>query len=337
VARAAHRIEEARVTTHDRTPPPERDPLLDAAWRGHSTELPPRAVDAAILAAAHREVASRPRTAGDDDTLAEAREPSRWWWGFAAAAAIGAIAFGLVQLAPFGPAHDPTRATDMPSEDRAARPASPQLATTAEAPARAKTEIASAPADGNVRVAERVPQPSQAPRAPVQEPTAKRTPAPAPVPPAPAPPPQAQVPALAALPRESASAPGAAPPQPFPMASPPPPAAPAPKQEGAALLARERVDQSGASRAAPAANAARAESAAPTTDTARAATAGASAEGRVAAPIAPEEFLRRIREHYDAGRLDAAARELRAFREAYADADARLPPELRAWAATLRR
>ncbi len=238
------------MTTHDRTPPPERDPLLDAAWRGHSTELPPRAVDAAILAAAHREVASRPRTAGDDDTLAEAREPSRWWWGFAAAAAIGAIAFGLVQLAPFGPAHDPTRATDMPSEDRVARPASPQLATTAEAPARAKTEIASAPADGNVRVAERVPQPSQAPRAPVQEPTAKRTPAPAPVPPAPAPPPQAQVPALAALPRESASAPGAAPPQPFPMASPPPPAAPAPKQEGAALLARERVDQSGASRAA---------------------------------------------------------------------------------------
>jgi hypothetical protein len=93
---------------------PERDPVLDAAWRAQSTELPPPSLDAAILAAAHREVASRPRAAGDDDTLAEAREPSRWWWGLAAAATIGAIAFGVVQLAPLGTAHDPMRATTCP-------------------------------------------------------------------------------------------------------------------------------------------------------------------------------------------------------------------------------
>ena len=61
-----------------------------------------------------------------------------------------------------------------------------------------------------------------------------------------------------------------------------------------------------------------------------------SAEGRAAALPPPDAFVRRIREHYDAGRLDEAARELRAFREAYADADARLPPELRAWATTIR-
>ena len=328
------------MTTHERHPSPERDPLLDAAWRAHSTELPPRAVDAAILAAAHREVASRPRTAGDDDALAEAREPSRWWWGLAAAAAIGAIAFGLVQLAPFGPAHDPTRATDMPSEDRLARPASPQLAATAEAPARAKPEVAPVPAAGGARDAERVPEPSQAPRAPEPGLAAKRVLAPAPVPaPAPAPPappPLAEPPAFAAMPRESVSTPGVAPPQPFPMASPPPPAAPAPKQEDAAPSARERVAQAGASRAAPAADAARAEPTARVTDADRAA-AGTSVEGRAAPPLAPEEFVRRIREHYDAGRLDQAARELRAFRDAYADADARLPPELRAWAATLRK
>ena len=138
------------------------------------------------------------------------------------------------------------------------------------------------------------------------------------------------------MPRESVSTPSVAPPQPFPMASPPAPVVPPSKQEDAAPSARERVARAGASRAAPAADAARTESTARATDAARAA-AGTSVEGRAAPPLAPEEFVRRIREHYDAGRLDQAARELRAFRDAYADADVRLPPELRAWAATLRK
>ena len=96
---------------------PERDPALDAAWRAYSVETPPPALDAKILAAAHREARSRPRyPAGDDDALAEAREPSRWWWGLAAAATIGAIAFGIVQLAPPSTPTEPMVASDVPQE-----------------------------------------------------------------------------------------------------------------------------------------------------------------------------------------------------------------------------
>jgi hypothetical protein len=65
--------------------------------------------------------------------------------------------------------------------------------------------------------------------------------------------------------------------------------------------------------------------------------AGASAESADAAAPAAAEFVRRIRELHAAGRLDDAARELVAFRKAYPDADAQLPPALREWAATVRK
>lgn len=94
--------------------PPDDDARLASAWREHSAELPPAHLDAAILAAARRETGSKPRAAGDDDALAEAREPSRWWWGLAAAATIGAIAFGVVQLAPPEPHGTPSVVSDVP-------------------------------------------------------------------------------------------------------------------------------------------------------------------------------------------------------------------------------
>jgi hypothetical protein len=72
------------------------DSALAAAMRTHAREEPPAALDAAILAAAHRAVGARPGVA--DNVLAEAREPQRWWWPLAAAAAIGAIALGVIQL-----------------------------------------------------------------------------------------------------------------------------------------------------------------------------------------------------------------------------------------------
>ena len=117
------------------------------------------------------------------------------------------------------------------------------------------------------------------------------------------------------------------------MPAPPPAAESAPRQESAApaLASRERMADPMAKRAAPAADVAGAAAAA------RSAAAGVSAEGRDATLPAPDAFVRRIREHYDAGRLEAAARELRAFREAYADADARLPPELRPWAVSIQK
>jgi hypothetical protein len=264
--------------------PPERDPLLDAAWRAQSTELPPPSVDAAILAAAHREVASHPHAAGDDDTLAEAREPSRWWWGLAAAATIGAIAFGVVQLAPFGTAHDPTRATDMPSAASTARQADVPAPVIAEAPERTKPQSVSDARAGIARTD--MPAREEAQAAPAREP------------------------ALAAKARPASS----------PTAKQedvaPPAIAPAPVTEPAAELMAKRASPM-------------ADSALPT--------AGASAEGRVAALRTPESFVLRIRELHEAGRLDEAARELVAFRKAYPDADAQLPPALRAWAATIQK
>ena len=51
----------------------------------------------------------------------------------------------------------------------------------------------------------------------------------------------------------------------------------------------------------------------------------------------PEDYVNRIEERLAAGRTDDAARELNAFRAAYANADERLPERLRAWAATVPR
>ncbi len=70
-----------------------RDLALDAAWRGASGEAPPPALDAMILAAAHRAVGSKPQGSA-------ARAPWRWWTPLAAAAAIGAVAIGVLQLTP---------------------------------------------------------------------------------------------------------------------------------------------------------------------------------------------------------------------------------------------
>ncbi len=71
------------------------DPALDAAWRAHSREEPPARLDAAILAAAHRASGAGPR-----DVTAEARGPWQWWWPLAAAATIGTVAIGVIQLVP---------------------------------------------------------------------------------------------------------------------------------------------------------------------------------------------------------------------------------------------
>jgi hypothetical protein len=313
----------------ERPGPPERDPLLDAAWRAQSTELPPPSVDAAILAAAHREVASRPRAAGDDDTLAEAREPSRWWWGLAAAATIGAIAFGVVQLAPFGTAHDPTRATDMPSAERAARPADLPAPVIAEETARTKAQGTSTAPAGFARTEAPAREQAQPALAPEPAPAAKAGPAPAPPPAGTRQ--RAEAPTLASTERDLA--PPAETPRPFPMAgapAAPPASSPTAKQEDVAPAALASTPVAG--RAAES----MAKRASPMADSAPA-TAGASAEGRVAALRTPESFVLRIRELHEAGRLDEAARELVAFRKAYPDADAQLPPALRAWAATIQK
>ncbi|MBK6395060.1 MAG: hypothetical protein IPF73_10575 [Betaproteobacteria bacterium] len=84
---------------------------------------------------------------------------------------------------------------------------------------------------------------------------------------------------------------------------------------------------------APATSMADAREAAATRDRAAAAPAGAQGS----AVKLPDAFVAEIRRLLAANDGEGAARELRAFRQAYADADTRLPVELRAWASGVTR
>jgi hypothetical protein len=61
-----------------------------------------------------------------------------------------------------------------------------------------------------------------------------------------------------------------------------------------------------------------------------------SAMREAAKPIDVDAWIVRIRKLHDDGKLADAAKELVALRAAIPDADRRLPPELRAWAATVK-
>ena len=126
------------------------DPRVDAAWRASSREEPPERLDAAILAAARREVGAKPQSTGAREALADRRR----WWPFAAAATVAAIAVGVLQLTTSeqlgAPAPDKTVVTDMPAPAAAAAPPpTGQVATSAlagqiTAPAPSATAAAAA-------------------------------------------------------------------------------------------------------------------------------------------------------------------------------------------------
>ena len=119
----------------------ERDPTLDKAWRAHSREEPPPALNQAILAAAHRAVASGPQK-----VVPEATRPPRWWMPLAAAAAIGVVAIGLVQMSPpEQPALDTTSSARRPAEQILEDKS--RVASVAEAPAAAPAPAANEPTD----------------------------------------------------------------------------------------------------------------------------------------------------------------------------------------------
>jgi hypothetical protein len=321
------------MTAPPRPEPDERDPALDAAWRAWSVETPPPALDAAILAAAHREARSRPRPAGDDDdTLAEAREPSRWWWGLAAAATNRAIAFGVVQLAPTDAPGDATVATDIPAQaSRQASEARP--ASEPRVPSSPPNEIST-------------PDPLPPPTEPKREEVAAPAPAPEPERKRDTPPPAGN--AVKSTAKARAATGGDVPadrasrgaPQPFPSTALTPSVEP---QRERALTPESIV---AAPRAAAPAPAGAVGAAAPAV-VVEPPSAGAARGEHASAPRAlaqkhadvasADAFVTRIRELVDAGRLDEAVRELQAFRAAYADADARLPEPLKAWAASVPR
>ncbi len=273
---------------------PERDARINALWREHSTQLPSAALDAAILAAAHRAVDSQPMGSVPQDGDGNARNiatpvraatrPQRWWMPLAAAATIGAIAIGVLQTVPqeqpdMAPAATITRPAPTlipPQEMSAFVPAVP-------APALPHAEADTAPPKTLGRLAattHAAPQPfpaekkneaadamtAQAPRAPAMDDARQRSTV------------------AQDSPARDEVARGA------PMAS------------GAAVLAKSR----------------------------------ASAESAPMKAVDVDATIMRIRKLHDDGKLGEAAKELLALRAVIPDADARLPPELRAWAATVK-
>ena len=104
------------MTTRPTDDPVPRDPRFDAAWRAASNEEPAPALDAAILAAAHREAGAKPRSLSAQ-AMTRAR---RRWWPLAAAATVAVIAIGIVQRAEHDdlvtPPSGSTVVTDMPAQ-----------------------------------------------------------------------------------------------------------------------------------------------------------------------------------------------------------------------------
>ena len=346
------------MSSSPRPPSPERDAALDAAWKAHSTELPPSRIDAAILAAAHREAGTRPHAVGDDEPAAEARAPSRAWWGIAAAATIGTIAFGILQMSPPLTSDPSTNvATDLPRGGAEHAPPVAALrdapATFAEALPRPSAESKPKPDAHVARETERRsapalradPAPTAAPSTNARkpsEPRQRRADAPereASVEPSASP--LAKVPAAASPAATRALA--AEPPRPFPGGTEPsrlagtstPPAEPAKAEAAGSPVdtprreSRERI-------AAPALPQ-------PAVQAARPAPADNDAQRAASAPTAklpahtPTARIARIRALYVERRFADAARELNAFRDAFPDADTQLPSDLSAWAATVKR
>jgi hypothetical protein len=322
-----------------------RDPRLDAAWRATSREEPAPALDDAIRAAARREIGAGPRRAdAPAGGVPEALRPERWWWPLAAAATIGAIAIGLLQLAGpdnvTGPASDKAIVSDMPAAP--ARPMKQEAAPREETPAPAAAPVAPMPSvasgEARDRTAPARPGPSASP-ALRKDVGAANAPAPARAPPPVAPveperqsaemakqyPPAAEpFPANAgkletkeAVPRAELPSTGAV----APLARAPT----EPGSHGFAPGVQTAPPKSLPTRRALESTAGRAPAPAAMPD------AATDARAKVAPRLPVPDWIALIRRLRDEGRTDEAEKELAAFREAYADHERLLPPDLRDW------
>lgn len=339
---------------------PPVDPALAAAWQEHSREEPPAALDTAILAAAHRAAGAHPR---DVDVLAEAREPERWWWPLAAAAAIGAVAFGVIQLLPSEHDAANTVVSDTPSVVSsvpktpasvapAISPAPPQAPGAAAAPDAAPVQKQ----DGErPELQDRKSAESATPAVPVAPASrevpalAKRAPpsptsAPAPPRPAAAPAPLAEHSEPRAFPAESRAADATAP---FSHeargnieSAIPPVTEPSGQVRGRADAARSPAPPDSATLLGKTTTALVAPQPTPRAESAAGVAprnSQASAPTQPNGPLTTEEWIARLRALRRDGREAEAQAALQAFRIAWPDADARLPPDLREWAATVKR
>jgi hypothetical protein len=339
------------VSTQD--PNDLRDPRLDAAWRAASHEEPPAALDDAIRAAARREVRAAPQAAdARKASVPSALRPGGWWAPLAAAATIGAIAIGILQLTNSDkvstPATDKGVVSDMP-----AAPSSKVVTAPAAPPPSPE-----AGSDARNRVVPPSPVAAPAP------PPALRKDAAAPSPAkerdgmrgAPAPVTSAEQSRQAGA--TDALKPAAPVPEPFPAgamkreakqnaADVTPPMPTEPRTEGFASGKLAAPAPAPAAREAETRTAARAQglaSAAPPRMTGvqeanaskgRAASSVAEdtldTRAKVAPKLAVPDWIALIHKLRDEGKTDEAAKELAAFRAAYPDHERLLPPDLRDW------
>ena len=268
------------------------DSRVDAAWRASSSEESPKSLDAAIMAAARREVGARPQKIATREAIADRRR----WWPLAAAATVAAIAVGMLQLTPpdrvGAPATDKTIVSDVPAP--ASRPA-PEMPTAPSRPEEAKPEA------GNALRAEQAATRADSPR--------RQTSAP-----------ESRVPAK----QESASEKTSAMAEPFPAAPPPTAVAvvPAPTPAPASALSAQGTQESASTQPAPLAKMAAGRTADARADEARAKDRG---------PLPVTEWIALIRRLRDEGKSADAAKELAAFRVAHADHEKLLPSDVRDW------
>jgi hypothetical protein len=339
------------MRTHDDL----RDDRFDEAWKRASSETPSSALDDAIRAAARREVGARPH---DIASVPEATRPERWWFPLAAAATIGAIAIGLLQITtpdklasvderrPVSDIPPGAKETAAPRAEPAATPPGPAAPATPPPPAAPPTAsreslAKQAPAQSNTRVDESK-RDRQLPR--------RQTPAPQEQAPAPS----VSSAAPAAAPSLGATAPAAPPatlaaePQAFPaardearLAAPAPaPASPASKKTEAAnepsIVAQsapvERSSRGAALAPKPMlkSQADKSESAGDSVDSAASGTLDAvSARAKMRASLPTEQWIVLMRRLLNEQHFDELAKELAAFRTLHADANALLPEDLR--------
>ena len=315
-----------------REPDDLHDTRVDAAWRATAREEPPRALDDMIRAAARREIGAGPHSIDvPPTTVPQSLRPERWWWPLAAAATIGAVAVGILQLIEADHVVAPPTSKAVVSD----APATLDKTQKQEAPA---LRAASVPILEEAAKSEVAATQSPAPASNVGPPAAAK--------------PVEKLRKDAAVPspreeraRDIAPAPAMNPAPPPPAVSSPAPAAepfPSDKLERESKEAQtpEAASTSEGSQSVAPARALRGAPRSQQTQDMRtfAQPAGVAKLDRAAAPgakVAPKlpvpDWVALIRKLRDEGNSDEAAKELAAFRDAYTDPDALLPPDLRDW------
>jgi hypothetical protein len=321
------------------------DPRVADAWREASGEEPSASIDDAILAAARRELSTRPETLAAWEAR-KARASRRRWWPLAAAATVAAIAVGVLQLTPTekiaSPATETATVSDVPPPA-----AKPDANTAAAVPEVAPPPSASPPADAAA--------PKPAPLQSTKEKSmrsddarakgearrveAQQRSAPAAASAAPS---EREPPAAPAERQQRAAPAFASTPDPFPAAAKPPAenaaaggqvaaSPPVSAQRAPAPASGPAAASEPAPAPAPALAAASAPALAKVAGAAAADNGVAETRAKDRKPLPVADWIALIRRLRVEGKTDEAAKELAAFRAAHPEHEKLLPPDLRDW------